>query len=147
LTIAETAPIIARGARRKGALRGKALADVKLNPSGHGAARIDSHPILGALPDVPTVTFVFDGRTIDARDGEPIAAALLAAGVRLFRTMPRFGHARGGYCMIGRCTDCAVVVDGVPNVLACVAPVREGMVVRSQHGLGEAAWGLPEEAE
>jgi predicted molibdopterin-dependent oxidoreductase YjgC len=113
----------------------------------HGAERIAGHPTLGVLPSTATVTFRFDDVPIEAREGEPIAVALLAAGVRVFRTMPRFGDARGGYCMIGRCTDCAVVVDGVPNVLACVTPVRDGMVVRTQHGLGAAAWELSEAAE
>ena len=103
----------------------------------HGAGRVLDHPLLGTLPDVPSVVFTFDGVPVTGRVGEPIAAALLAAGVRVFRTTPRFGDARGGYCLIGRCTDCAVVVDGVPGVPACVTPVRAGMVVRRQHGLGE----------
>ncbi len=77
----------------------------------------------------------------ETESGEPIAAALLAAGYRVLRTMPRFGDARGGYCMIGRCTDCLVVVDGLPNVAACRTPVSAGQVVRTQHGLGETAPG------
>jgi aerobic-type carbon monoxide dehydrogenase small subunit (CoxS/CutS family) len=85
--------------------------------------------------------FTFDGVAVRGREGEPIAAALLAAGQRVFRTMPRYGDARGGYCMIGRCADCAVVVDGVPNVRACVTMVRAGLDVRTQYGLGEDAWG------
>jgi aerobic-type carbon monoxide dehydrogenase small subunit (CoxS/CutS family) len=59
--------------------------------------------------------------------------------------MPRFGDARGGYCMIGRCTDCLVVVDGLPNVPACRTPVSAGQAVRTQHGLGETAPGEAEE--
>ena len=43
--------------------------------------------------------------------------------------------------MIGRCTDCLVVVDGIPNVPACLTPVSAGLVVRTQRGLGETAWG------
>ncbi len=74
---------------------------------------------------------------VEGRAGEPIAVALLAAGVRIFRTMPRFGDARGGYCMVGRCTDCMVIVDGVPGIRACVTPVTAGLDVRTQHGLGE----------
>lgn len=83
------------------------------------------------------VPFWFDGKPVEGREGEPIAAALLAAGVRAMRTMPRFGDVRGGYCMVGRCADCLMVVDGVPSVRACVAPVGEGLDVRTQHGLGE----------
>jgi hypothetical protein len=102
-----------------------------------GATRITAHPILGDLPPVPLVEFTFDGAAVSGRDGEPIAAALFAAGYRVLRTMPRFGDARGGYCMIGRCTDCLVVVDGLPNVPACRTPVSAGQVVRTQQGLGE----------
>ena len=102
-----------------------------------GATRITAHPILGDLPPVPLVEFTFDGAAVSGRDGEPIAAALFAASYRVLRTMPRFGDARGGYCMIGRCTDCLVVVDGLPNVPACRTPVSAGQVVRTQQGLGE----------
>jgi len=102
-----------------------------------GAARITAHPILGDLPAVPFVEFTFDGAAVVGRDGEPIMAALFAAGYRVLRTMPRFGEARGGYCMIGRCTDCMVVVDGIPNVPACLTPIAAGLDVRTQRGLGE----------
>ena len=110
-----------------------------------GATRMTSHPILGDLPPVPLVEFTYDGHTVSGRDGEPIAAALFAAGYRVLRTMPRFGDARGGYCMIGRCADCLVVVDGLPNVPSCQTPVAAGQVVLTQHGLGETA--LDETAE
>ncbi len=106
-----------------------------------GAARIDAHPILGDLPPRPLVAFTFDGASVEGRAGEPIAAALFAAGYRVLRTMPRFGDARGGYCMIGRCADCMVVVDGIPNVPACLTPISAGLVVRTQRGLGESEWG------
>ena len=107
-----------------------------------GATRITAHPILGDLPPVPLVEFTFDGAAVSGRDGEPIAAALFAASYRVLRTMPRFGDARGGYCMIGRCTDCLVVVDGLPNVPACRTPVSAGQAVRTQHGLGETVSGV-----
>ena len=105
--------------------------------NGHGAARVAEHAVLGALPPAPAVAFTFDGIPVAGRAGEPIVAALFAAGFRVLRTMPRFGDARGGYCMVGRCADCLVVVDGVPNVAACVTPVGKGLDVRTQHGLGE----------
>jgi 2Fe-2S iron-sulfur cluster binding domain len=109
-----------------------------------GATRIPAHPILGDLPQRPRIEFTFDGAVVGGRQGEPIAAALFAAGYRVLRTMPRFGDARGGYCMVGRCTDCMVVVNGIPNVPACLTPVTAGLDVRIQLGLavnapGEAA--------
>jgi 2Fe-2S iron-sulfur cluster binding domain len=108
-----------------------------LGVSVSNAVRIDDHPVLDPLPDAPLVTFTFDGRSIEGRLGEPVVVALLAAGVRVLRTMPRYGDARGGYCMVGRCADCMVVVDSVPGVRACVTPVTAGLDVRTQRGLGE----------
>lgn len=108
----------------------------KRGPSGEpGAARITAHSILGELSGELEVEFFFDGVAVGGREGEPIAAALFAAGYRILRTMPRFGDARGAYCMIGRCTDCMVVVGGIPNVPACVTPVVAGLDVRTQQGL------------
>jgi hypothetical protein len=99
---------------------------------------VSEHQTFGPLQRRLDVQFAFDGVPVMGREGEPIAAALLAAGFRVFRTMPRFGDPRGGYCMVGRCADCLVVVDGVPNVLACVTPVAAGLAVRTQQGHGGA---------
>jgi predicted molibdopterin-dependent oxidoreductase YjgC len=107
--------------------------------------RIRAHAILGDLPEVEAVTFTLDGRPFHAREGEPIAAALLAAGIRVFRTTPGSGEPRGGYCFVGRCADCLMTVDGILNIRACVTPVRQGMRVQTQHGLG--SWEDVAEAE
>ena len=106
-------------------------------PDESGAARITAHPVLGDLPPGPLVEFTFDGVAVAGREGEPIAAALFAAGYRVLRTMPRFGDARGAYCMIGRCSDCMMVVGGTPNVPACITPVSAGLAVRTQRGVGK----------
>jgi hypothetical protein len=98
--------------------------------------RIVQHPILGPQTDRVTVTFSIDGKPVEAHDGDTVAAALLAAGIRVFRTMPRTGEARGGYCFVGRCTDCLLIIDGNHNRIACQTLVREGMRVERQVGLG-----------
>lgn len=100
--------------------------------------RIDAPaPVDGeASSEIP---FSFDGRPLTGREGDTLAAALFANGVRVFRTMPRTGRPRGGFCFAGRCSDCQVMVDGVPNVMACVTPLRPGMRVETQYGVG--AWG------
>lgn len=114
----------------------------------NGASRIEEHALLGELQAAPREAFTFDGRVVRGRRGEPLAAALLAAGIRVFRTMPRYGDPRGGYCLVGRCTDCQVIVDGVPGVRACVRPVADGLVVQTQHGLGDlsTSGNMPEQA-
>ena len=47
------------------------------------------------------------------------------------------GEARGYFCGMGVCQDCLVTVDGVPNVRACVTPVRDRLRVETQRGLGD----------
>ena len=42
---------------------------------------------------------------------------------------------RGIFCAIGRCTDCVMIVNGVPNVRTCVTPLEEGMKIQTQYGV------------
>ncbi|MGE4352540.1 MAG: (2Fe-2S)-binding protein [Oscillospiraceae bacterium] len=97
--------------------------------------RIEEHPILGKTEERRLVTFTFDGRELTGYEGEPIAAALKAAGVMIHRYTTKQHKPRGIFCAIGRCTDCVMVVDGKPNVRTCVTPLREGMCVQTQYGV------------
>jgi len=99
--------------------------------------RIVDHPILGKLKERKKVFIEVDGRKIEAYEGEPIAAALLAAGVRVFRYTSKGKEPRGLFCAIGRCTDCVMIVDGIPNVRTCVTSVRDGMKIETQINLGK----------
>jgi predicted molibdopterin-dependent oxidoreductase YjgC len=78
----------------------------------------------------------FDGRDVAAEPGQTVAAALWAAGVRSWRTTRDRGAPRGLFCGIGVCFDCLITIDAVPNQRACVVPVRDGMVVTTQAGVG-----------
>jgi len=88
------------------------------------------------LPDDarPAVALTFDGERVDARAGDSVAAALLAAGHAANRLTPAAGRARGPWCLMGACHDCLVTVDGVPNVQGCTVAVAEGMRVTTQRG-------------
>lgn len=91
-------------------------------------------------PDPDTlVSFSFDGVAMEGVRGEMIAAALFANSVRIFRTMPKTGLARGGFCFAGRCSDCQVIVNGKPGVMACVTELEPEMRIETQRGAGE--WG------
>ncbi|MBB3154685.1 sarcosine oxidase subunit alpha [Paenibacillus endophyticus] len=93
--------------------------------------RIEHHPVLGPLPPAETCSFSYDGRLYKAREGESIAAALLAGGVRTLRLHEENGSPRGIYCNIGHCMECRVTIGGITGVRACLTPVKEGMDVRS----------------
>ena len=70
-------------------------------------------------------------------EGESIAAALHAAGVRTLSHSHVLQRPRGFFCAIGTCSSCLMTVDGVPNVRICVEKLREGMCVETQPGKGE----------
>lgn len=99
-------------------------------------SRIVNHPILGPLQIGKTVAISVDGKEFRADEGEPIAAALMANGIRKLRRTRKNHEARGVFCGIGRCTDCIMIVNGVPNIRTCITPVRAGMVIETQRGLG-----------
>ena len=80
------------------------------------------------------IAFVFEDREVMAREGESVAAALLAAGLRSFRATAVSGAARAPWCMMGICFDCLVEIDGVANRQACMVTVTAGMRVRRQRG-------------
>ncbi|MGN0076110.1 MAG: (2Fe-2S)-binding protein [Parafannyhessea sp.] len=96
--------------------------------------RIAEHPILGVPQKGRLVSFTYDGRTLQGYEGEPVAMALKAAGVMVHRYTAKRHEPRGIFCAIGRCTDCVMVVDGVPNVRTCMTPLAEGMTVQTQYG-------------
>lgn len=90
------------------------------------------------LPDAimgeDVVEFSFDGRSVRARRGETVAAALIACGLVPLRTTPVSGAPRAPYCMMGACFDCLVIVDEVPDRQACMTLAETGMEVKSQSG-------------
>jgi len=97
--------------------------------------RITEHAILGAETLNGFVEIFFEGKALKAKEGEPVMAALIAAGITVFRHTVK-GAPRRMFCGIGRCTDCIMIVDGVPGVRTCVTRVHAGMTVERQEGMG-----------
>ena len=87
----------------------------------------------------PSVTVTVDGVAVDAREGDTVAAALLAAGIVAFRTTAIGGAPRGPYCLMGVCYECLVEIDGAPNRQACMTRVAPGMRIALLHGAPDIA--------
>jgi predicted molibdopterin-dependent oxidoreductase YjgC len=86
-----------------------------------------------------SVVMTIDGRRVEVRSGDTVAAALFAAGLDHCRTTPISGSKRAPYCMMGVCFECLVTIDGVGNRQGCLVPVRAGMVVETQRGKRDVA--------
>ncbi|HLR15283.1 MAG TPA: (2Fe-2S)-binding protein [Bacillota bacterium] len=97
--------------------------------------RIVDHPVLGKLEDRKEITFTFDGKEYTGFEGDTVASALLAHGIRTLRVHEESKKPRSIYCNIGHCYECRVTVDDVRGVRACLTPIREGMAVDSGKGL------------
>jgi len=93
------------------------------------------------LDDGSRVRVQFDGQPLDLPEGANLAAALLAAGVQVFRHTSVSGAPRAPYCMMGACFECLVEIDGVVQQ-ACMLEVRDGLQIARPHAAeGHAAPG------
>jgi predicted molibdopterin-dependent oxidoreductase YjgC len=71
-----------------------------------------------------------DKKQIAVPAGVSVAAALIANGIKSFRKTDQ-GDGRGLFCGMGVCYDCLVTIDGIPDQLACMVMVGEGMQIRT----------------
>ncbi|HYG58123.1 MAG TPA: FAD-dependent oxidoreductase [Symbiobacteriaceae bacterium] len=97
--------------------------------------RIHQHPILPTNHREP-VPFYWQGTPMLAQEGETIASALFANGVRTFGHHHKDGAPQGIFCANGQCAQCLVLADGKP-VKSCMELVQPAMKVAPADGLPE----------
>jgi NADPH-dependent 2,4-dienoyl-CoA reductase/sulfur reductase-like enzyme/Pyruvate/2-oxoacid:ferredoxin oxidoreductase delta subunit len=74
-------------------------------------------------------------------EGEMLSSALFANGIQRFSIHTKGGAPQGIFCANGQCSQCTVIVDGLPKK-ACITPLEAGLDVRTMNGLPR----LPEAA-
>jgi len=62
--------------------------------------RIEQHPILTFVKG-RLVKFYFEGKELQGYENEPIAAALIANGIKVFRITEKMKRPRGFFCAVG----------------------------------------------
>jgi sarcosine oxidase subunit alpha len=95
--------------------------------------RITNHPIL-SIASRGELAFRWNGQELTAREGDTIASALFANGIRIFGHHPKDGFPQGIFCANGQCSQCMVIADGKP-VKSCMEMIHEGMNVLPSEGL------------
>lgn len=98
--------------------------------------RIKEHPIL-KFNQKEKIKFTLDGKALEGYKGEPIAAALVAAGIKVLSRSIKYHRPRGFFCAIGKCSACLMKVNSIPNIRTCVTKLEEGMKVETQKGKGD----------
>jgi NADPH-dependent 2,4-dienoyl-CoA reductase/sulfur reductase-like enzyme/ferredoxin len=97
--------------------------------------RLYKHPIL-PVTDRPLFNFYWRGQELTAREGETIASALFANGVRIFSHHHKDDAPQGIYCANGQCAQCLVLADGFP-LKSCMEMIKPGMKIEPLIGLPE----------
>jgi predicted molibdopterin-dependent oxidoreductase YjgC len=80
--------------------------------------------------DRARLAFTVDGLAAEARQGDTLLTAMLADGLDHIRTSEFGDGRRAGFCWMGACQDCWVLVEGRGVVRACTTLVEAGMQVR-----------------
>ena len=78
----------------------------------------------------PRIALRLEGAPIEAQRGDTLLTALLAAGAGHLRESEFGDGPRAGFCLMGACQDCWVVVEGLGRVRACATLAEDGMKVR-----------------
>lgn len=79
------------------------------------------------------MTVYVDHEPVAARDGDSVAAVLLLSKGVDYRCSQVDSTPRAPWCMIGKCCECLVEVDGQPNRQGCLVQVTEGMRIKRQY--------------
>ncbi|MFW6122220.1 MAG: FAD-dependent oxidoreductase, partial [Petrotogales bacterium] len=93
--------------------------------------RIKNHPIID-FKKKKKIPFYFGKKEIWGEEGDTIASALHAVGIKKLSTSIKYDDPRGFFCGIGKCSSCLMKVNGIPNVRTCIAPLKKGISVEMQ---------------
>jgi sarcosine oxidase subunit alpha len=74
------------------------------------------------------ITLTINKSAITVDEGTTVAAAILNAGVKGFRTSVT-GESRGAVCGMGVCFECRVTIDGIRHQRSCNVIAADGMEV------------------
>jgi sarcosine oxidase, subunit alpha len=98
--------------------------------------RIRTHPIID-FQKRKKLSFCFQNKNLVGEEGDTIASALHAEGIRTLTKSLVYESPRGFFCGIGKCSSCLMRVNGIPNVRTCIAPLQEGILVETQEKLAQ----------
>lgn len=78
------------------------------------------------------------GTTVRGFQGESLATAAWAQGVRTLSRSIKYHRPRGAFCLEGHCGGCLMRVGGIPNLRTCQVPCRSGALAEAQNAFPSA---------
>ena len=88
---------------------------------------VKAHPIVNEEHG-RIVSFKFQDRILEGREGEPVTSALVANNIWTFSRHYKDGAPQSLFCANGQCSKCMLLIDGEARK-GCVTPLVEGMQV------------------
>ena len=82
------------------------------------------------------IPFVFRGKRYYGLEGDTIATALYANGIRIFARSLKYHRPRGLYSLDGECSNTCMEVDGIPNVRCENTLLKDAMEIKEQNVKG-----------
>lgn len=79
------------------------------------------------------ISFTFNNKKYDAKEGDSIAVALFANDIRTNRKTFENKTPRGSFCFMGACFECMVSVDGLNGVQGCKTKLIDGMKIKNDN--------------
>ena len=91
---------------------------------------ISTHPIL-KITKKKKIRFTYDGKELMGFEGMVISSALFLNKIKIFGQHVKDGSPQGIFCANGQCSQCTVIVNGVP-LKACMTTLQENMNTAEQ---------------
>ncbi len=107
--------------------------------------RLNGLPTLKIDP-ARSITFNYRGHTMKGCNGDSVATALYANGVRIFSRSLKYHRPRGLYSLDGESSNCMMTVDGLPTCMLkrpCCAKASRSVPRTSsapRNGMPGASW-------
>ena len=84
------------------------------------------------------IGFIYKNKKYYGVQGDTVATALYANGIRIFARSLKYHRPRGLYSLDGECSNTCMEVDNIPNVRCENTQLKEGMVIKEQNVKGSA---------
>ncbi len=116
--------------------------------------RLNDLPTLRIAPE-KKLSISYQGKSYQGVEGDTIATALYANGVRIFARSLKYHRPRGLYSLDGECSNTLMETDGIPNVRCENTFAQNGMKVAAQNVrggnadsdlmsfMGQLSWAMP----
>jgi sarcosine oxidase subunit alpha len=103
--------------------------------------RLKHLPTLRIKPGA-ALPLTYGKQSFHGLEGDTVATALYANGIRIFGRSLKYHRPRGLYSLDGECSNTLMEVDGIPNVRAETTPLTPGMRIAAQNVKGRPEFDL-----